>query len=76
MIPFDVSEKEAFSKHCERKRKEKMLVTNIFSFSHNVFYSIKDRNYDLCYIHFVVCKCFQFGLGHFFSSGNGLNGNI
>ena len=27
-----------------------------FSFSHNVFYSIKDRNYHFCYIQFVVCK--------------------
>ena len=33
-----------------------MLVTSIFSFSHNVFYSIKDRNYHFYY------KCFQFGL--------------
>ena len=32
-----------------------------YSFSHNVFYSIKDRNYH-SYIEFVVCKCFQFGL--------------
>ena len=29
--------------------------------SHNVFYTIKDRNYHLCYISFVVCKCFEFG---------------
>ena len=24
-----------------------MLVTSIFSFSYNVFYSVKDRNYDV-----------------------------
>ena len=41
--------------------KEKMLVTSIFSLFHNVFYSIKDRNYHLCYIYFVVCEWFQFG---------------
>ena len=48
--------------------KEKMLVTSIFSFSHNVFYIIKDRNYHrhLCYIYFVVCKCFEFGQGQIF----------
>ena len=40
--------------------KEKMLVTSIFSFFYNVFYPIKDRNYHLSYIYFVVCKCFQF----------------
>ena len=34
-----------------------MLVTSIFSFSHNVLYSIKNRNH-----YFVICNCFQFGL--------------
>ena len=53
--------------------KEKMLVTSIFSFSHNVFYSIKDRYDHLCYIYFVACKCFQFEQGQIF--GNGLKGN-
>ena len=43
-----------------------MLVTSIFSFSHNVFYPIKDRNYHSCYIYSVVCKCFQFGRGKIF----------
>ena len=28
------------------QEKEKMLVTSIFSFSHNVNYPIQDRNYD------------------------------
>ena len=43
--------------------KEKMLVTSIFSFFHNVFYSIKDRNHyhSNITLNFVVCKCFQFG---------------
>ena len=47
-----------------------MPVNSISPFSHNVFYTIKDRNYHLCYIYFVVCKSFEFGQGHFF--GNGL----
>ena len=42
-------------------RKGEIAGTSNFSFSHNVFYSIKDRNYHFCYIYFVVCKCFQFG---------------
>ena len=42
-------------------KKEKMLVTSIFSFSHNVFYPIKDRNHYLSFIYSVICKCFQFG---------------
>ena len=41
--------------------KEKMLVICIFSFSHNIFYQMKDRNHRLCYIYFVICKCCQFG---------------
>ena len=35
--------------------KKKMLFTSIFSFSHNVFYLIQDRNHHLCYTDFVVC---------------------
>ena len=46
--------------------KEKMLVTSIFSLSHYDFYSIKDRSYHLCYLYFVVWKCFQFGQGQIF----------
>ena len=34
--------------------------------NHNVFFSIKDRYYDLCYIYFVVCKCIQFGQSQIF----------
>ena len=41
--------------------KEKVLVSSIFSFSHNVFYSFKKDFLFLSYIYFVVCKCFQFG---------------
>ena len=41
--------------------KEKMLVTSIFSFSHNVFYPSLNKFQFFSYIYFVVCKCFQFG---------------
>ena len=41
--------------------KEKMLVTSIFFFSHNVFYQSQKEFLFLSYIYFVVCKCFQFG---------------
>ena len=43
------------------QEKEKMLVTSMFSFSHNVFFPIKDRNHHFSNNEFVVCKCFQFG---------------
>ena len=42
--------------------KEKMLVTSIFSFSHNVFSLSKIKFQIFSHIYFVVCKCFQFGL--------------
>ena len=41
IIPaFNDPKEEGFGKHCG-----KMLVTSIFSFSHSVFYSIKERNH-------------------------------
>ena len=46
--------------------KEKMLVSSIFSFSHNVFYPIKDRNHQYSNGEFVVCKYFHFGQGQKF----------
>ena len=52
-------EKETFRKH--RGKKEKMLVTSIFSFSHNVFYQYQKEFLCLSDIYFVVCKCFQLG---------------
>ena len=42
--------------------KGEIVCTNNFSFSHNVFYSIKGRNYLFWCIQFVVGKCVQFGL--------------
>ena len=43
--------------------KEKMLVTSIFSFSHNIFFFIKDKFRVLDNTEFVVCECFQFEQG-------------
>ena len=37
-----------------------MLVTSIFSFSHNVFYSIKNRNNKFSNTISVISKCFEF----------------
>ena len=45
------------------QEKEKILVTSIFSFSHNVFNIITNRNYHLSYIYFVFYRCLQFGQG-------------
>ena len=44
------------------REKEKMLVTSIFSFSPFVFYSSPDKFQFFSNFHFVVCKCFEFGL--------------
>ena len=41
--------------------KEKMLVTSIFSFSHNVFYPFQNNFQFLSQFYFAVCNCFQFG---------------
>ena len=38
-----------------------MLVTSIFSISHNVFYPSLSNFQFLSHIYFVICKCFQFG---------------
>ena len=47
MTPFDASGKEAFE---NTVGKGEIACKSNFSFSHNVFYSIKDRNYHFCYI--------------------------
>ena len=41
--------------------KEKMLVTSIFSYSHNVFYPSKNIFQLSNHIYFIICKCFQLG---------------
>ena len=43
-------------------KKEKMLVSSIFSFLHNVFYSSQHKLQFLSQNYFVVCKCFEFRL--------------
>ena len=43
-----------------------MLVTSIFSFSHNVFCPIKNGNHHFSNNEFVVCKCFRIELGQDF----------
>ena len=40
-------------------KKEKMLVTSIFSFSHNVFFFIQHNNPKLSYITYVACNYFH-----------------
>ena len=47
MTPFDVPRKEAFENIVG---KGEIACTSNFSFSHNVFYSVKDRNDHFCYI--------------------------
>ena len=39
--------------------KEKVVVTSIFSFSNNVFYTINDRNRHSVDNYCVVCKGFE-----------------
>ena len=41
--------------------KEKMLVTSISSFFHNVFYLNEDKNHNFRNIEIVVGNCFEFG---------------
>ena len=57
IIPtFNEPEERAFWKTW--REKEKMLVTSIFSLSHNVFHPSQNL-FFFSNIHFVVCKCFQ-----------------
>ena len=53
-------EKEVFGKHCG---KEKMLVTSIFSFSHNVSYPSKSKFQFLSHDKINVTKELKFVLG-------------
>ena len=41
--------------------KEKLLVTNIFSFSHSVFYLFRELSTILIKLKVIECKLFQFG---------------
>ena len=58
MTPFDAPGKQAFWKHWE---KEKLLVTNNFSFSHSVFYPFGKLSAIFVKFEIVDCKLFQFG---------------
>ena len=52
---------------CERNilirfwKKEKMLVTSILSFFHNIFNPSQNKFQFLSHFNIVVCKCFQLG---------------
>ena len=54
---FNNHETKVFWKHCEKK--EKMLVTSIFSFLHNVFYPSQVKFYFFSHIYFIRGKCFE-----------------
>ena len=57
------------------KAEKLMEIISIFSFSHNVFYPIKERNHHMSYMIFIVWKnyCAQFGSVQNFVFGKGLN---
>ena len=55
---FNNPKKEAFWKQLWKK--EKMLVTSIFSFLHNIFYPSWTKYEILSYNYIVICKYFQF----------------
>ena len=42
-------------------KKEKLLLTSNFSFSHSVFYSFGELSAIFIKLEIVVCKLFQFG---------------
>ena len=46
--------------------KEKMLVTSIFSFSHNIFYSIKGKNQFFSHIQYVIYNSFNLDKSNIF----------
>ena len=58
MTPFDAPGKQAFSEHWE---KEKLLVMSNFSFSHSVFYPLRQLSAIYVKSEIVVSKLFQFG---------------
>ena len=59
MTLFDGSGKEAFGKHCGKSRN--CLYKQFLLFPQCILH-YQDRNYHFCYMKFVICKCFQFGL--------------
>ena len=69
MTPFNTSGKEAFFKTLLEK--EEMLVTSIFSFSDNVFYSTLSKTEIIIYVTFILYSANAFNLDkvNFLSSG-------
>ena len=54
-----------------------MLVTSIFSFSHKVFYPIRQNKFRfLSQIYFVVCKRLQIGEVQNFVTGKKLSHHV
>ena len=58
MTPFDAPRKQAFWKHWE---KEKLLVMSNFSFTHSVFYQLRELSAIYIKFKIVVCRLFEFG---------------
>ena len=56
-MPFNDPVKEAFWKHCGKK--EKMLVTSIFSFSHHAFYPFLNKFKILSHILLLSANAFN-----------------
>ena len=52
--------------------KGKLLVTSNFSFSHSVFYPLRELSANFIKLKIVVCKLFQFGRVQNLSFGKGL----
>ena len=50
-----------------------MLVISIFSFSHNVFYPIKENFHHLRDIEIVDCKWFEVGQGAFVEDNDAMS---
>ena len=58
VIPtFNDPEKDTSRNHCGIK--EKMLITTMFSFSHNVFYPSQSKFQFFGHVYLVVCKRFE-----------------
>ena len=55
------------------REKEKLLLTSNFSFSHNVFYPLREHSAIFIKFKIVVCKLFHFGRVQNLSFGKGLN---
>ena len=58
------------------REKEKLLIMSNFSFSHSVFYPLRELSAIFMLFKIVVCKFFQFGILQNLSFGKGLNYRI